>query len=87
MVIIYPGDLDHPEGFQLSTTELWNFTCQILAHPELKKNPNSGIFWIANFTRNWMVENVSLSEICYLFAYFCSRSAKIVERRIFRHVV
>ena len=59
----YPDDLDSCN--RISIIHDWDMktTFPILVHPELRKNPISWIFRIANFTINWTFENVSLSEI------------------------
>ena len=46
------------------------FTFPILAHPEGRIYPIFGIFWIANFIRNWTVNKVSQSKGWILSANF-----------------
>ena len=70
MVIIYPDDLDHSKVNLIIHDWDLETMSPILAIAELRKYPVFGIFRIANFTRNWTVENIGGSDIWYLLVIF-----------------
>ena len=59
--------VDHSGTFKypgLRFSELSEGQCWILAHVDLAKDDRMPKSYIANFTRNWILGNVSLSETC-----------------------